>query len=934
MTSELVQGTIAVSFSLQDPAFPPYRVDNFTSYNIRFRQTASLLSVAGGGTVADFDYLVPSGSAAYAWDTPTVATGGAGGGSKLLQLEFQQGSRWEQREYSLDELKRHSRVKLSRALPDLSRPLFEGYVDMQRSHIPVGGEAISWRRAFCVLHDAVLYIFADEHKIHLRGVVNLGARAQAPGGRRTLVAPHKPVESNDLFSVLRANLDRTTSKLNAMLLVGGGDDPQRGGQQSRGQARREVLGMVAVQLTRYLQGVAVKAAATAAAAGATDAPAEGEGAAAVDPAAVLLQRCMFLRKHFSCRSPLLPANQWVSLMVMAGFARDAAEARRLAADLVGTGHLVPLSAPGPQAGGSAAAAQHRRSSAAVPSPTAGPSGSESPLYKPRPPTSPPPKTKASPGAAAYVASRRGGGARRPSVEGGGDPFGGSAADTIYLLVAPPRDVDLESPSVGSEFEITTAFGDKSIFRCPSSAEAKRWIQALRDTVDRLAIASVLASSGAMGSRQRPVRSSSTKGGPLSGGWIGAFVGDPLAPLQAFASGAPPPPSSPPSTQIKAKTYVRVQVRCDGPTKVLELVEEHDGEDAEEEDDATRLRKRRPLLEAGGGGLFCQTSVSVYVRRVGVSFVDDKPRETLYASFEHVSLLADITPAHVTVGLTVEGLQVDNQLENAGYAVVLAPRAVAPKRRGDGQHQQQMLALPGLPPRSPDAAPAFHFFARRLNVASRDVVLFESFSCWVRPLELKLEESVLTSLLRMKGSLQVDERLLSSIRAGDAAGDIVVPPLPASSAAAVLALPPELDGNDPLEALGMVNARERRWLLTEADLIALQRPRAELLARSSSARVKLYFEVLHLHPIDLTVTFRYMALQESKDEDKEIVAFGNVAQLDNARVKLNALLVTDAFGARGHIARTILKHYYWGVLKQLHTLLGSFDALGGSWHIHK
>lgn len=920
-----MQGTIVVTFSLQDPEFPPYRVDNFTSYTIRFRQTASILSVGGGGTVGDFDYLVPSGSAAYAWDTPTVATGGAGGGSKLLQLEFQQGSRWEQREYSLDELKRHSRVKLSRALPDLSRPLFEGYVDLQRSHIPVGGEAISWRRAFCVLHDGVLYVFADEHKIHLRGVVNLGARGQAPGSRRTLVAPHKPVESNDLFSVLRANLDRTTSKLNAMLLVGGGDDPQRGGQQSRSQARREVLGMVAFQLGRYLQGMAAKAAATAAAVAAaapTDTPAEGEGAAAIDPAAALLQRSASLRKQFSSRSQLLPASQWVSLMVVAGFARDPAEARRLAADLVGTGHLVPLSSPGLQAGGSAAAAQRRRSSAAVPPPTAS-SGIEGPLFKPRPPAGPPPKTKAKPGPAAFVASRRGGSARRPSVEGAGDPFAGSAADTIYLLVVPPRDVDLESPSVGSEFEITTVFGDKSIFRCPSSAEAKRWIQALRDTVDRLAIASVLASASAAGSRQRPVSSSSHKGGPLSGRWIGALMGDPLAP---FGSGAAPSPASPSSTQVKAKTYVRVQVRCDGPTKVLELVEEHDGEEAEEED-AARLRKRRPLLEANDGGIFRHTSVSVYVRRVGISFVDDRPQETLYASFEHVSLVADITPAHVTVGLTVEGLQVDNQLENAGYAVVLAPRTVAAKRRGDGQQQQQqMLVLPGLPPRRPDAAPAFHFFARRLNVVSRDVVLFEAFSCWVRPLELKLEESVLMSLLRMKSSLQLNQRLLSSIRAGGAAGGAVVP-LPASSAA-VLALPPELDGNDPVEALGVVNAHGRRWLLAEADLLTLQRPRAELLARSSGARVKLYFEVLHLHPIDLTVTFKYMALQESKDEDKEIVAIGNVAQLDNARVKLNALLVTDAFGARGHIARTILKHYYWGVLKQLHTLLGSFDALGG------
>lgn len=534
-------------------------------------------------------------------------------------------------------------------------------------------------------------------------------------------------------------------------------------------------------------------------------------------------------------------------------------------------------------------------------------------------------------------------ARRSSIGAAGDDSFRPTDTTVYLLLAPPpRDADLEALSVGQpEFEITTVLGDKSVFRCPSPMDAKRWIQALRDTVDRLAIASALAASRDRSFRhQRPVSSSSRDSGTSRArAWIGALVADPLAQLQEVATTATTSaPSSFSSTaQVKAKTAVRVQVRCDGPTKVLELVEEHDGKEAEEEDAAVRLRKRRSPLDAAAAAA-AHMSVAVYVRRVGVSLVDDKPQETLYASLEHVSLVADLTPAHLTVSLTVEGMQVDNQLENAGYAVVLAPRSIAPKqqhRRGE-EGRQQLLALAGLPPRRPDTAPAFHFFARRLNVASRDVVLFEAFSCWIRPLELKLEESVLTSLLRMQTALRTSKRFLSFLRTVSAAGggdaSAVSTPAEAShrqrSTTTALLLPTDLDGNDPCEALGMVGASGRRWLLTEAETIALQQPRAELLAGGVGARVKLYFGVLHLHPIDLVVSFKYMALQESKDEDKEmVVALGNVAQLDNARVKLNALLVTDAFGARGHIARTILKHYYWSVLKQLHTLLGSFDVIG-------
>ena len=43
-----------------------------------------------------------------------------------------------------------------------------------------------------------------------------------------------------------------------------------------------------------------------------------------------------------------------------------------------------------------------------------------------------------------------------------------------------------------------------------------------------------------------------------------------------------------------------------------------------------------------------------------------------------------------VSLTVEKLQVDNQLEHAGFAVVLRPRALPPKRRDDGR----IFSLPG------------------------------------------------------------------------------------------------------------------------------------------------------------------------------------------------------------------------------------------------
>lgn len=53
----------------------------------------------------------------------------------------------------------------------------------------------------------------------------------------------------------------------------------------------------------------------------------------------------------------------------------------------------------------------------------------------------------------------------------------------------------------------------------------------------------------------------------------------------------------------------------------------------------------------------------------------------------------------------------------------------------------------------------------------------------------------------------------------------------------------------------------------------------------------------------------------------------MAQVDRARLCLNALLVTHAFGGRKHLLDVLAKHYYWQLLKHLHTLLGSFDVIG-------
>lgn len=79
------------------------------------------------------------------------------------------------------------------------------------------------------------------------------------------------------------------------------------------------------------------------------------------------------------------------------------------------------------------------------------------------------------------------------------------------------------------------------------------------------------------------------------------------------------------------------------------------------------------------------------------------------------------------------------------------------------------------------------------------------------------------------------------------------------------LPSELDGNDHDERL---SARPGMWLLPPQELEMLRSRRLVggvmlLQPPSGSSNVKLYFALLHLHPVDLTLTFKYMALEQNK-----------------------------------------------------------------------
>ena len=152
----MIESTIIVVFEESEAKVVPYRIDNETSHRIRFRQNTS---VSGNGEKKNyiFDHIKPRQSIPYSWDEPMK--------TKVLQIEFQQGSKWISKDYKLDVLAPHRRVQLTRTLPDLSNSEFQGYISRKHGSMLES----KWVRYYCVVKKRTLFMFRPNERSHGHG---------------------------------------------------------------------------------------------------------------------------------------------------------------------------------------------------------------------------------------------------------------------------------------------------------------------------------------------------------------------------------------------------------------------------------------------------------------------------------------------------------------------------------------------------------------------------------------------------------------------------------------------------------------------------------------------------------------------------------------------------------------------------------------------
>ena len=156
---EIVGASLIATFSEQSITWPPYRIDNFTTLNVRIRQSMPPDELMRDN-IPPWSYLGGLESIGYAWDKPMS-------GDKSVLVEFFQGNEWIQHKIALDSLAKFETISFFRNLPDLSKNLSEGYLD---KYEPLTD---TWSAVYCVLLPNVLYMFTSDNKKDLVGIINL-----------------------------------------------------------------------------------------------------------------------------------------------------------------------------------------------------------------------------------------------------------------------------------------------------------------------------------------------------------------------------------------------------------------------------------------------------------------------------------------------------------------------------------------------------------------------------------------------------------------------------------------------------------------------------------------------------------------------------------------------------------------------------------------
>lgn len=375
------------------------------------------------------------------------------------------------------------------------------------------------------------------------------------------------------------------------------------------------------------------------------------------------------------------------------------------------------------------------------------------------------------------------------------------------------------------------------------------------------------------------------------------------------------------------------------------------------------------------------NVSFHVNSVSLSVVDATPYEILYLRLDNINMKVLRFVDSVKFTAAVEQIDISNQLLSPSFPVALFGR----KRNKDAAASQRKFNLPGFQEmnyfatRNNNEFPALYLHLHQRyykdssmlqNVSSSsantmkkdksgkssnsnskgpvsvksDIKLwyFETFTLWLTPLQLALEEEFVVRLFRYLNGLRSafvvsnDTKRSRKLKEDDVY-------LTSSSGGGVSALTSGSTNSSTSSTSGGGNSatganvhphQHQSSRMVELDAYTVydiyshfidsgRKPYQQFknLVKSS---LHLYFNTLQLHPLDIAFYFRPSpGIQIS---NAELALLSVISQLESSRLCLNALFAQHAYGSSSLMTEILVKHYRNSFWRQFHRLLSGVDPV--------
>ncbi|KAL7343935.1 hypothetical protein BJY59DRAFT_711306 [Rhodotorula toruloides] len=317
--------------------------------------------------------------------------------------------------------------------------------------------------------------------------------------------------------------------------------------------------------------------------------------------------------------------------------------------------------------------------------------------------------------------------------------------------------------------------------------------------------------------------------------------------------------------------ISIDVRAEGSTQAVTF------SNYVEEDSVFKLQRRNTetisraesitssrdaVFEAVDVDVVTTFSLSVSLEGIGISIVNRKMQELIYASFRGVTAKYADSTTNVAYDVGIKWIQIDNQLFGGLYPILLYP-SVIPK---DSKELE--------------VHPSLQVSAILLKDEAHGVSYFKYASILLQEMTIEVDEDFLFALL------------------------------------------------DFAKFSGANGMAEQESKLTE-DPEEIPEPTA------TSKGGDLYFEVLHLHPIQLDLSFMRtdrVNVEQKLNSHNPLYFFINaltmaLGNVNDAPVRLNALVIENARLSLPVLQERLTVHYSDEFFGQLYRVLGSADVLG-------